>query len=103
MIARAGGLDQGNIVLNLQDADRRNATATMLFLAGSAINSIKNPRGKVDPRYAAEGMQQALEIHRSEELNDVPVDEHLAALRSVVERKKYASLADALRQRYPAD
>ncbi|MEX2169796.1 MAG: RuBisCO large subunit C-terminal-like domain-containing protein [Pirellulales bacterium] len=102
MITRAGGLDQGNIILNLQDADRRNATATMLFLAGSAINSIKSPRGKVDPRYAAEGMQQAIDIHRSGELNDVPIDEHFAALRSIVEREKYSSLADALHQRYPS-
>jgi hypothetical protein len=101
MIARAGGLDQGNIILNLRNAERRNALALVLFLAGSAINSIKNPRGNVDPKFAAEGMQQALEIHGSGELNDVPVDEHLSALRSVVERKKYFALADAIRQRYP--
>lgn len=102
MIARAGGLDQGNIILNFQDADRNNSAATMLFLAGSAINSIKNPRGKVDPRYAAEGMQQALEIHRSGALRDVPIDQHFAALRSIVDSKRYTSLADALRQRYPS-
>ena len=40
MIARAGGLDQGNIILNLADAERRGLSESILFLAGSAINSI---------------------------------------------------------------
>ena len=46
MIARAGGLDQGNIILNLVDAERRGLAANILFLAGSAINSIKNAQGR---------------------------------------------------------
>ncbi len=102
MISRAGGLDQGNIILNFQDAERRKLTRSILFMSGSAINSIKNPQGKVDPRYAAESMLQALDVHRSGELHDTPVEEHLTALRSLVERKKLAALADAIQQRYPA-
>src|SRR5262249_48323599 len=42
MIARAGGLDQGNICMNLADAEARGISENILFLAGSAINSIKN-------------------------------------------------------------
>ena len=80
MIARAGGLDQGNIILNLADAERRGLAANILFLAGSAINSIKNADGQPDPQLGAEAMLQALEVHRSGELADTSVDDHLAAL-----------------------
>src|SRR5205085_11098152 len=45
MIARAGALDQGNVGLNLADAERRGMSDAILFLAGSAINSIKNSEG----------------------------------------------------------
>ncbi len=74
MIARAGGLDQGNIIPNLADAERRGRSANILFLAGSAINSVKNVQGRPDPRLGAEAMLQALEVHRSGELADVPLD-----------------------------
>src|SRR5262249_4038141 len=40
-IVRAGALDQGNIGLNLADAARRGLTGKVMFLSGSAINSIK--------------------------------------------------------------
>ena len=46
MIARAGALDQGNIGLNLAEAARRGITENILFLAGSAINSIKDAAGQ---------------------------------------------------------
>ena len=101
MIARAGGLDQGNIILNLQDAERRGLTSQVLFLAGSAINSIKNKEGKPDPKRGAEAMQQALEIHRSGELNNVPAASHQTELIAVAERHQCHALRDALRQRYP--
>ena len=52
MIARAGGLDQGNMILNLQDAERRGLSEQILFLAGSAINSIKDSQGRPQPRLA---------------------------------------------------
>src|SRR5205823_11804637 len=71
-IVRAGALDQGNIGLNLADAEKRSLTQNVLFLAGSAINSIKNSAGKPDPRLGAEAMIQAIEVHRSAELRGVP-------------------------------
>jgi ribulose 1,5-bisphosphate carboxylase large subunit-like protein len=101
MIARAGALDQGNILLNLTDAERRGKTEGILFLAGSAINSIKDDRGEADPRLGLEAMLQALEVHRSGELRDVPMDEHLKALAAVAERQNLSALQAALRQRYP--
>jgi ribulose 1,5-bisphosphate carboxylase large subunit-like protein len=101
MIARAGGLDQGNIGLNLADAEERGLSESILFLAGSAINSIKDSDGKVDSRMGAEAMQQALEIHQSGELQDVPIDVHVCELSAVAERKKLTALREALRQRYP--
>ncbi len=80
MIVRAGGLDQGNIILNLMDAERRGKVANVLFLAGSAINSVKDAAGRPDPRLGTEAMLQALEIHRSGELAGASMDEHLPAL-----------------------
>ena len=101
MIVRAGALDQGNISLNLADAERRGITEGVLFLAGSAINSIKNHAGKPDARLGAEAMQQALEVHRSGELAGLPVAEHLRALITIAQRNGLKPLREALQQRYP--
>lgn len=103
MIVRAGALDQGNIVLNLADAERRGITANVLFLAGSAINSIKDKRGRPNPRLGAEAMLEALAVHRSGELKDVPMKEHLPALAALAGRKRLRALYAALRQRYPGE
>jgi ribulose-bisphosphate carboxylase large chain len=102
MIVRAGGLDQGNIGLNLADAERQGITENVLFLAGSAINSIKGVDGKPDPVLGAQAMRQALDAHQSSELKDVPLDEHLPALRDLAERKGLTALTAALNQRYPS-
>jgi ribulose-bisphosphate carboxylase large chain len=101
MIARAGGLDQGNIGPNLADAERRGLSENILFLAGSAINSIKNARGQADSQRGAEAMQQALEVHRAGALRDVPMAEHVGALTAIAEQKQLRALREALRQRYP--
>ena len=101
MIARAGGLDQGNIILNLADAERRGLAANILFLAGYAINSIKNAQGKPDPRLGAEAMLQALEVHRSGELADTSMEDHLHELAAIARGRNLAALSEALRQRYP--
>ncbi|MSU21281.1 MAG: hypothetical protein EXS30_07780 [Pedosphaera sp.] len=101
MIVRAGSLDQGNIGLNLADAERREITENVLFLAGSAINSIKNAKGKADPKLGAEAMSQAVEVHHAGELRDIPIQKHLAALVKLAQRKKLKALTVALRQRYP--
>jgi hypothetical protein len=103
MIARAGGLDQGNLLPNLQDAERRGLAESILFLAGSAINSIKGAGGKPDPQLGAAAMLEALDVHRSGELSDAPLDEHLFALAAVAQRRGLTALAEALRQRYPRE
>jgi ribulose-bisphosphate carboxylase large chain len=102
MIARAGALDQGNLVLNLIDAERRGLTPNVLFLAGSAINSIHDATGAADPRLGLEAMAQAIAVYRSGALRDAPPEEHLAALVALSEREGYRALRSALRQRYPA-
>ncbi len=101
MIARAGALDQGNIGLNLAEAEQRGLSEHILFLAGSAINSIQNEEGKADPKIGAEAMMQAIEVYRSGELRDSPVGEHVAALAALAARKGFRALQMALRQRYP--
>jgi hypothetical protein len=103
MIVRAGALDQGNIGLNLADAEKRGLTANVLFLAGSAINSIKDKQGHPSPKLGAEAMMEALAVHRSGELRDVPMKEHLPALAALATRKRLMALREALRQRYPRE
>src|SRR5262245_13131686 len=78
MITRAGALDQGNLILNLQDLEARGIAQNVLFLAGSAINTIKDKSGKPDPRIGLDAMLQTIEIHRSGDLGTVPTDEHLS-------------------------
>ena len=101
MITRAGALDQGNLILNLQDVERRGIAQDVLFLAGSAINSIKNASGQADPKLGLEAVLQTIEVHNSGELGDVPMDDHLDALAALARRKNYKALSEALRQRYP--
>jgi ribulose-bisphosphate carboxylase large chain len=101
MITRAGGLDQGNLILNLQDLEAKGIAQNVLFLAGSAINTIKSKDGKPDPRIGLEAMLQAIDVHRSGALKDTPMEEHLAALAALAERKNLTALREALRQRYP--
>jgi ribulose 1,5-bisphosphate carboxylase large subunit-like protein len=103
MIVRAGALDQGNIGLNLADAERRGLTGQILFLAGSAINSIKDKQGRPSPSLGTEAMLEALAVHRSGELKDVPMDEHLAAIAAIARRKGMSALRQALKQRYPGE
>jgi ribulose 1,5-bisphosphate carboxylase large subunit-like protein len=101
MISRAGALDQGNLILNLQDLEAKGIAQNVLFLAGSAINTIKDKNGKPDPRIGLEAMLQAIEVHHSGALKGTPMEEHLAALAALAERKNLAALHEALRQRYP--
>ncbi len=46
-------------------------------------------------------MLQAIEVHRSGELKDVPIDEHLTRSVGLAQRQKLDALREALRQRYP--
>jgi ribulose 1,5-bisphosphate carboxylase large subunit-like protein len=100
MIVRAGGLDQGNIGLNLADVEQRGRSAEVLFLAGSAINSIKDAQGRPDPMLGAEAMMQAVEVHRSGEMDGVATDDYVAYLARIAGRRQLAALREALRQRY---
>ena len=51
MITRAGALDQGNVILNLQDIEFKGMAQNVLFLAGSAINTIKDKSGQARPAH----------------------------------------------------
>lgn len=100
-LVRAGALDQGNIGLNLANAEAHGLSENVLFLAGSAINSLKRADGTVDAQLGIQAMLQAIEIHQSGELRDVPAEEHLPALVAVAHRRHWSELSAALRQRYP--
>lgn len=101
MIARAGALDQGNIGLNLADAEQHGMEEAILFLAGSAINSIKDTYGRSDPQIGTQAMLQALEIHYSGALRGVSMETHLAELYSIAVNQGHHELQTALKQRYP--
>ncbi|HEY2155829.1 MAG TPA: hypothetical protein VGH33_09370, partial [Isosphaeraceae bacterium] len=101
MITRAGGLDQGNLIPNMMDVERRGLTPNVMFLAGSAINSIKNARGEYDPVLGARAMTEALGVHRSGALRDVSLEEHLDALAAHARKERLGALLESLRQRYP--
>jgi ribulose 1,5-bisphosphate carboxylase large subunit-like protein len=100
-LVRAGGLDQGNIGLNMADATERKITDNVLYLAGSAINSIKNSQGQSDPHIGATAMMQAVEVHESGALADCPAPEYVKSLKSIAQAEALTELSDALKQRYP--
>jgi ribulose 1,5-bisphosphate carboxylase large subunit-like protein len=101
MISRAGALDQGNIVANLQDAARRGIVERVLFLAGSAFNSIKGADGGVDAALAVAAMQQAVQVHHNGSLEGLPVDHQVDSLFAIARRDGFSALEVALTQRYP--
>lgn len=103
MVVRAGALDQGNIGLNLADVTARQMQENVLFLAGSAINSIKNVYGKADPQLGAAAMRQAIDLYQTGCLGDVPAETYVQTLYQVASEKKLVELRMALQQRYPQE
>ena len=102
MIARAGGLDQGNIILNLHDIKKRGYNENnFLMLAGSAINEWRDKEGKYDPKSGAMAMEQAIEIYESHSFNPEPRSTHVERLYNHAKELGYKELVSALKQRYP--
>ena len=102
MIARAGGLDQGNIILNLADVAKNLPPGQALYLAGSAINSILDVHGHADARLGAQAMREAVDIWRSgaaAELVSNPAN-HARQLYVLAKGRKLVALQTALEQRY---
>ena len=88
-------------ICDLADAERRGISNGVMFLAGSAINSIKDASGKPNPKLGAEGMEQAIEVHRSKALQGVSAEQHTRELAELAESKNLKALREAIRQRYP--
>ena len=99
MMARAGGLDQGNIIPNLLDVDLGAGVKNYLFLAGSAINGIKNKDGILDHSLGAEAMKQSLEIYRAGIFDSID-NFNVEDLKSVAVSEGFDALKMALSQRY---
>jgi len=102
MIARAGGLDQGNIILNLRDAAARAYGDGVLYLAGSAINGIKDRAGKPSPALGSAAMLEAVEAYTGGAVAGNDQAQHLAELYAYACAQNKAALRTALEQRYPA-
>ena len=99
MMARAGGLDQGNIIPNLLDVRAGGDAGHYLFLAGSAINGIKNRQGEYDPALGAEAMKQALHVFRENVFAEAGPD-HPSDLKACADARGLEALSAALAQRY---
>ena len=102
MIARAGGLDQGNIILNLIDASAHLPKGQVLYLAGSAINSLIGTDGKVDVMLGVQAMREALALWQA---GEAPMDiedplGHVRALYGTAQEKGLKALTSAIEQRY---
>ncbi len=98
-VTRAGGLDQGNIILNLEDVSGDGKVEDYLFLAGSAINSFKNAQGEEDAHGGAAAMEQAVEAFGDPSF-DNSAEEHVSRLKSYAGRRGFRELSLALDQRY---
>lgn len=102
MVARAGGLDQGNIILNLHDIKKRSYNeSNFLMLAGSAINEWKDETGKYNPKGGAMAMEQAIDIYEKYSFNPEPRSTHVERLHNRAKELGYEELVSALKQRYP--
>jgi len=99
MMARAGGLDQGNIIINLMDVAKGAGAENYLFLAGSAINGIKNSKGEYDPAIGAEAMRQAVQVFHDGLFVEANGN-HQAELKSYADANGLDALSAALSQRY---
>jgi ribulose-bisphosphate carboxylase large chain len=99
MIARAGGLDQGNIVPNLDDISKHGSVRNFLLLAGSAINGFLDKNGNPDPRGGAEAMRQALAAYKDPLFNNSQ-ELHIPRLREYAQKHGFSELISALHQRY---
>jgi hypothetical protein len=81
------------------DVSRKGSAGNYLFLAGSAINGIKNKAGKYDPGIGALAMEQALQLFRRRVYTS-PDELNPQALESYASSNGMPELAEALRQRY---
>jgi len=99
MMARAGGLDQGNIIPNLLDVIKGPGMTNYMFLAGSAINGIKNSRGEYDAAIGSEAMKQALDVFQNGVFAEAG-KAHPADLKAYADSHGLKALSAALAQRY---
>ena len=81
------------------DVSQHGSAANYLFLAGSAINGIKNRAGEYDPAIGALAMEQALLIFK-QGLYTSPGQLNPQALAAYAGAHGMPELAEALRQRY---
>lgn len=101
MIARAGGLDQGNLIPNLDDIERQGGDIThYLLLAGSAINTIKDEHGRYDSAIGYGAMQEAYKVYQSKAV-DPQSPTIIADLKAYAKTNNLKNLTRALDQRYP--
>ena len=87
------------IIQNLLDIEKCGDIQNYLFLAGSAINTIKDEKGNYNPSVGAEAMQQIVAIYNEgffKIINDCTIEN----LNAAAKQREFDSLIRALEQRY---
>jgi hypothetical protein len=84
------------------DASTHLPKGQVLYLAGSAINSLKGADGKVDVGVGAQAMREALALWQA---GEAPTDiedplGHAKALHAIAQKKGLKALTTAIEQRY---
>jgi ribulose-bisphosphate carboxylase large chain len=88
------------LIANFIDIKNSNCDVrNYLFLAGSAINGIKNDNGQYDPRIGAEAMQQTIAIY-NEGIFRTTEEATVVNLKAAANKRSFDSLVRALDQRY---
>ena len=95
MIARAGGLDQGNIILNLADAERpRSSRHPVPGRLGDQLD--QESQRPARPTAGHRGHAPGPGCPSFNELRGTPVAEHVRVLASVAQRRNLHALREAL-------
>ena len=100
MLARSGGLDQGNLIINLEDINKKRVIGNYLLLCGSAINGHKNDKGMEDPQGGIRAIRQAIAAYEDFDF-DNSEENHQERLFEYAAKKGYNELRNSLKQRYP--
>ncbi|MAE62757.1 MAG: hypothetical protein CMJ18_00675 [Phycisphaeraceae bacterium] len=101
MIARSGGLDQGNIIPNLADIAAGAGIGNYLFLSGTAITGVKNRQGEYDAEVGTEAMRQVLAMFEQNVFTD-PLAVTPGNVKDYADAQGYEALSMTLAQRYRA-
>ena len=101
VIVRAGGLDQGSLIVNLAEVSE-NGFARYLFLMGSAITGFVDPAKGYDPASGATSVEQVLLAYfdKNHSFAEIQGPGHVTELFQYATERGMTELTSSLMQRY---